>query len=267
MELTPDRIAAHNQVQLDHYAVDASQNPRLRPTDSPYVHRHVERMVDFAGLRPGERILDVGCGMGKFTLPMLRRGLDVEGLDLSPDLLEVLRGELRGDEHLELHCADLLDPPDGLLGRYDVLVGFFVLHHLVDLPASFRAMRRLLRPGGRAAFIEPNGLNPLYPVQITLTPGMSWRSDRGVLRMTQRRLTRALCDSGFQSVRAERQGALPPALYNRPWGPALERTIERGRALPPVPAFQLIGASVPAPPARGTSTSTPDGAPGAATDE
>ena len=245
MDLSSDRIAAHNQAQLDHYAADPAGNPRIRPVDSPYVRRHVQRMIDFAGLRPGEEILDVGCGAGKFTLPLLRGGLSVAGVDLSPELLDIVGQQLAPGEELERHCADLLHLPAALSGRFDAVVGFFVLHHMVDLEAAFRALRGVLRPGGRVAFLEPNGLNPLYYLQITFTPGMSWRADRGVARMTQGRLTSALRDAGFTDVRADRQGALPPMLLNRRWGPAAEDALGRVRPLRRFAAFQLVGATAP----------------------
>lgn len=241
-----DRIAAHNRVQLAHYAGDPAGNPRIRPVDSTYVRRHVERMISFAGLRPDDQILDVGCGAGKFTLPLLREGFSVTGVDLSRDLLGVMERELQPGEDVELHCADLLDLPASLSGRFDAVVGFFVLHHMVDLEATFRALRGVLRPGGRVAFLEPNGLNPLYYLQITLTPGMSWRSDWGVVKMTQRRLTHALRAAGFTHVTADRQGALPPAFLNRRSGPAIEDALARVRPLRPLSAFQLVGAVAPA---------------------
>lgn len=247
MDLDSDRVDAHNRVQRAHFAVEAADNPRMRPADTPYVHRHVDRMVRLAGLGQDERILDVGCGMGKFTLPLLRRGFDVEGLDLSPELLQVFRDHLRPGEDPALHCADLLSPPDELHGRYDVVVGFFMLHHLIDLTIAFRQLRQVLRPGGRVAFLEPNGRNPLYYAQITLTPGMSWRSDHGVVRMTQRRLTGALVDAGYDDVRGHQEGALPPALLNRSWGPRVEDAVDRITVLRPLGAFQLLCGVSPGP--------------------
>lgn len=238
--MTEHRLDDHNARQRAHFAIEAADNPRMRPSDTPYVQRHVDRMVAWADLRPDERILDIGCGMGKFTLPLLRRGFQVDGLDLSPELLDQLRAHLRPEEAPDLACTDLLDVPAHMEGRYDVVVGFFMLHHLLDLTQCFRAMHRYLRPGGRVAFLEPNALNPLYYLQITFTPGMSWRSDRGVTRMTQRRLTTALASAGFVDVAGHREGMLPPFVANRPRGRELEDRLDRARVLEPVSAFQLV---------------------------
>ena len=75
--------------------------------------------------------------------------------------------------------GDLLDPPAELHGSFDVVTGFFVLHHLEDLDAAFAGGRQLARPGGRVVFIEPNAYFPGFYVQVTLTPGMSWKGGEG----------------------------------------------------------------------------------------
>lgn len=236
---------AHNQAQLDYYR-SAAGNPRIRPAETPYVLRHVDRMIGFAGLTADDRILDVGCGMGKFTLPLIRRGLHVEGLDLSPALLEGFRQHLRpGEEEVPLHCADVLEPPAALHGQFDVALGFFALHHFMDLTAAFRALRSLLRPGGRLAFLEPNAFNPLYYLQITFTPGMSWRSDRGIVAMRRSRLVDALQSAGFGEIRHRWTGHLPPVVANASIGPRLEDRLDALSPLRPMSAFQLIGAIRP----------------------
>lgn len=239
--------AEHNAEQRAHFAVAAADNPRMRPADTPYVQRHVDRMLAWADLSRKDHVLDIGCGMGKFTIPMLRRGYRVDGLDLSPELLQELRAHLRPDERPDLHCIDLAHVPDELVGRHDAAIGFFVLHHLQKLDVAFRALRQYVRPGGRVAFLEPNAFNPLYYIQITVTRGMSWRADRGVVRMTQGRLMRALTDAGFVNVEARREGMLPPVLANRPWAHGLEGALDRISMLRPIAAFQLVRAVSPGP--------------------
>lgn len=234
----------HNQVQLEHYAGAGLVSPRMQPVDTPYVRRHVQRLVDVLALQPGMRVLDVGCGLGKFTR-ILRdvHGVAVEGLDLSPELLARLRAE-RDD--IPVHRGDLLLPPAALAGRYDAVTGFFMLHHLEDLPAAFAGVHHLLRPGGRAAFLEPNAWCPLFWLQITVTPGLTWRAERGVLRMTRRRLVEGLRQAGFRDVEHHTTGLLPPQLYNRGPGPAVDEAVDRLAWLAPVRAFALVSGRRPA---------------------
>ena len=60
----------------------------MRPSPSFYVERQVDALVRFAELSEGERILDVGCGMGRYTFPLAERGLRVEG-STSPGLFSI----------------------------------------------------------------------------------------------------------------------------------------------------------------------------------
>lgn len=230
----------HNATQIDYFSGRAL--PRMDPVGrarTPYTQRQLQAVIDAGGIGPSDRIVDVGCGLGKYTIGLAERGLDVTGLDLTPALVERLH---RVAPQIPAVVGDLLDPPAELLGGFDVVTGFFMLHHLPDVQAGFAGARRLLAPGGRAVFCEPNAMFPGYYAQITLTPGMSWRGDRGVLNMRARRLRAQLQQAGFQDIRIETFGAFPPALANRSWGRALERRIERLPGIRPVRAFLLIHA-------------------------
>jgi SAM-dependent methyltransferase len=235
-ELTPEARAEHNRTQLRYYEQD---KPGMEPTGSPYLRRHVDALAGFAGLEPGRRVLEVGCGMGRYTLLLAERGYAVEGLDLSPVLLERLRA-FAGDAELPLHVADVLEPPAALLGSFDAVVGFFALHHIHDLTASIRSMSRLLVPGGRIAFLEPNPYNPLYYVQMAVKPEMTWEGDRGMLRMRPAVVLPALEAAGLSSLGHRRFGFFPPFLANARGGRGAESVLERVRVLEPALPFQLF---------------------------
>jgi hypothetical protein len=103
----------------------------------------------------------------------------------------------------------------------------------------------MTRPGGRAVFIEPNPYNPLYYIQIGLTPGMRWKAERGILQMRRARIFAALSKAGFADPQVYRFGFLPPFLRNRPFGGAVDRAMERLGILEPVLPFQIFSARLP----------------------
>jgi SAM-dependent methyltransferase len=238
-----NKIERHNQTQIEYF--ERAGKHAMRPADSTYARRQVDRLIAFAGLREGERVLDVGCGMGRYTFALADRGLVVEGLDLTESLLTRFREFDNGRYGIPLHCADVLEPPVELRGRFDAVVGFFTLHHLHDLPGCLRAMRDLARPGGRIVFLEPNPLNPLYYVQMLVVPGMSWRGDKGILDMRERKVFGVMREANLERPAVERFGFLPPFAVNRSLGERAEEALERvplwSRLLP----FQLYRADVP----------------------
>jgi SAM-dependent methyltransferase len=238
-----ERLLAHNRLQLGYFG--SRVKTTMLPSRSPYVRRQVDRVAREVGLAPGERVLEVGCGMGRHTFELAARGLRVEGLDLSPFLLERFRGFAGSRWQIPLHQADVLDTPPELHGAFDAVVGFFTLHHLHDLPACLRAMAGLLRPGGRLAFVEPNPNHPGYYLQVLLTPGMSWGAERGLLGLRPARVERHLREAGFGGARTLRFGFFPPAVANLPGAPGLEAALERFPPWRPALPFQLFAAELP----------------------
>jgi ubiquinone/menaquinone biosynthesis C-methylase UbiE len=110
------------------------------------------RLAALSGARPGDMVLDVGCGTGYFTRLLAEAvapgGIAV-GIDPSPEAIARARRSTR-----LTNCAfadgiaEALDPPDG---SYDVVVSSLTLHHLPETlrPQAIREMYRVLCPGGR----------------------------------------------------------------------------------------------------------------------
>jgi ubiquinone/menaquinone biosynthesis C-methylase UbiE len=115
-------------------------------------HDHFgERLVDVAGVQPGDRVLDVACGRGAVLLPAAARvgtaGRAV-GVDLSPEMVR-LAGEraARAQVAAELHVGDAehLDIPDGSFSA--VLCGFGIFF-LPNPELAMAGFHRVLEPGG-----------------------------------------------------------------------------------------------------------------------
>ena len=221
---TPHQIEKHNLQQRAYF--ESTFKRTMQPTDSAYLNRQVEELIRFARLEPGDRILDVGCGIGRYTLLLAARGFQIEGLDLSSKLLEQLREHESGNKSIPLHCSDIISFPEKTDMSYDAVIGFFTLHHLHDLEASYAAMVKLLQPGGRIVFLEPNAFNPLYYLQILLTPRMTWEGDGGIVKMRRKVLLPIMERQGLLNCRIYRFGFFPPFLANRPWGRRLESVLE-----------------------------------------
>src|SRR5262249_24939537 len=143
----------------------------------------VDTLWTAMGLDADASGVEVGCGSGRFTVPILARARQVEAVDLSSHQLGLLRQELDRQggppERCRLNHVPIHDAAGSLpAASFVFVVGFFILHHLENPEASVASLRRLLRLGGKMGFLEPNRYNPLDPLQLTLCPDMSWREER-----------------------------------------------------------------------------------------
>ena len=110
-------------------------------------------LVDFAGVQPGQSVLDVACGTGVVAITAARVGAKVSGLDLTPALLEHARENEKiadaGSIEWTEGDAERLPYPDA---SFDVVVSQFG-HMFAPRPdVAIAEMRRVLKPGGTVAF-------------------------------------------------------------------------------------------------------------------
>lgn len=127
----------------------------------------------------GKRILECGCGTGLHTLLMASAGGSVSGFDVAEMAVETTvrnAGRLSMAGRVDGAVAAAEELPYRT-GCFDLVVGFVALHHF-DLSRALPEISRVLRPGGRAVFMEPfagsrllRGLRLLVPMSDRESPG------------------------------------------------------------------------------------------------
>lgn len=168
------------------------------------------RLVEHAGPRPGQRVLDVGCGTGvvaRTVAPLVEPGGSVTGLDISPDMLAVAHATATRegvDVAWRQGPAEEMTFPDG---SFDLALSQFALMFFADRDAALREIHRTLIPGGRVALSVWQGLDrhPFYHAlheAIRKRLGMSSVSDIFSLGDAAE-LRSLLCEAGFGSVEIE----------------------------------------------------------------
>jgi SAM-dependent methyltransferase len=100
--------------------------------------------LDLLDPRPGERILDVGCGEGTLTKKIVERGATVLGIDNSPEMIGAARA--KGVDAVLLNAADMT-----FSSEFDAAFSNATLHWVLEKEQAARAIFRALKPGGRFA--------------------------------------------------------------------------------------------------------------------
>jgi demethylmenaquinone methyltransferase/2-methoxy-6-polyprenyl-1,4-benzoquinol methylase len=177
------------------------------------------RMLVEAGLAPGMRVLDVGCGTGlvaREAATIVGETGEVVGVDPSPGMRA--RASMLGRFDVMEGVAEWLPVGDG---RFDLVTMGYALRHVEDLGVAFAEFRRVLAPGGRVLLLEltppksPAGRVLMRFVMRWLVPSVSslvtmsrdaWRMMRYFWETIDRcvppdRVVRALKATGFTGVR------------------------------------------------------------------
>jgi 2-polyprenyl-3-methyl-5-hydroxy-6-metoxy-1,4-benzoquinol methylase len=191
-----------------------SGNPELiwnwaTPAGQVRAKRRGSLLIEAAGLRPGMRALEVGCGTGLFTEMLAASGAYILAVDISPDLLVFARQRGLPADQVEFKEMRFEDAPNA--EPFDAIIGSSVLHHLA-MEEALRRMFALLKPGGRIAFAEPNMLNPQVWAERNID---SVRRRNGAspdeTAIVRWRMARMLEDIGFRNIHIRNTDWLHPA--------------------------------------------------------
>jgi SAM-dependent methyltransferase len=137
----------------DLYISEATIQRYLAPAeDTPFALEYAYHLLGDVG---GKVVLDYGCGAGENSVLIASHGGKPLGIDISPDLLDIAarRMDLHmyRDHDFKVGSAHDLPVQDASV---DVVFGIAILHHL-DLALASKEVFRVLKPGGRAIFLEP----------------------------------------------------------------------------------------------------------------
>lgn len=160
------------------------------------------RFADWAGVAPGMRALDVGCGPGALTAELVARlGTGaVHAVEPSPPFVEAVRARLPG---VDVHAASAEDLPLGD-GTVDAALAQLVVHFLTDPVRGLREMARVTRPGGTVAacvWDHAGGAGPLatfWGAVHELTPAA--RDESGLAGARSGHLAELLVAAGLGDV-------------------------------------------------------------------
>ncbi|RVD51620.1 MAG: class I SAM-dependent methyltransferase [Mesorhizobium sp.] len=111
------------------------------------------KFIGFAGLAPGEKILDVGCGTGSLTFELAKSAelASIEAIDFSPVFVEAAKRR-NADPRVEIQQADATALPFAD-NAFDRALALLVLHFVPEAGKAVAEMRRVTRPGGVVAAV------------------------------------------------------------------------------------------------------------------
>ena len=127
-------------------------NAELYDQKHSFVYQFGENLLELLDARPGEHILDIGCGTGYLTQQIKDIGAIVKGTDYSPEMITQAKATYP-DVAFEVADASDFDEP----GTYDAVFSNAALHWVKNQDGLLRSVYKSLKPGGR--FVAEMGGN------------------------------------------------------------------------------------------------------------
>jgi len=185
---------SYDESILNHFIFNASHNMFLRA------------MAPF--LMKSARILDVGCGTGRFAFRLqdANSHIKVHGVDLSKEMIEKAKSKLRADE-IHFAMGDVEELPYSS-NTFDIITCGSSFHHYPNQGKALFEMRRVLKPGGRLMIID--GCRDGLIGGIVF--GIVALIEKDVRHITAQQLKELLLSTGFGEIAQKRFNPIAPLL-------------------------------------------------------
>ena len=211
----PEPTVAPAVYDRKYYLTACGDYKKWAATGGREVASSYKGVLEFAGFRPGENVLDVGTGRGEIVRVAIENGAaEAVGIDYSDASIELARQTLSsaGIDDVELIQADARRLPFKE-GRFDLVMALDVVEHMseAELKDALNEIHRVLAPGGRV-FIHTMPSRLIYDVSYRLLRALrpGWPADPRVdyeraMHVTEHSIgtiKRAMRRSGFERIRA-----------------------------------------------------------------
>jgi len=193
---------------------DRGFNQGFRPSRALKIR--TERRADYIlgriNAKKGSKILEIGCGTGEISFLLAKKSqAEVLGTDICKPFIEQAKKKYHL-KNLRFEVRDFNNPKLLKARKFDFVVGNGILHHLYhNLDSAIPSIRRLLKPGGRIVFLEPNIWNPYCFLIFSFSSFRRLASlEPGEMAFTKGFITKKLREGGFSGILVEYRDFLLP---------------------------------------------------------
>lgn len=235
----------HDQEQTKYWNSVVAKIAATKMTPSALAE--INNFFNFLGINHDSKlkILDVGCGVGRLTIPLLEQGHEVTGTEIAEQNLTELAQICEKNhlnEHLALLCHDFETEP--LEERFDFAICCNVIHHF-DPEKKIAILTNIiksLKPGGQLGIIEPNPFCLTYFLwyflkEISGQDKGRWKVEKEFIHSTPGKLCKLLKELGLEEIKFRYYAFVPSRITN--WS---RQIIRLNNALSQTPLLRSLSA-------------------------
>jgi ubiquinone/menaquinone biosynthesis C-methylase UbiE len=157
-KLGPDEREGYERVEIvEGYDIWA---PTYDGEHNPLIALEENITLDLIGDVKNQRVLDIGCGTGRYCELLAKRGANLVGIDPSSKMLECAKGKITPDCKFELHLGKIEDAdfPDN---HFDLIVSALTLGHIPELEPVMKKVSRIIKSRGQLIVSD---IHPYWPI-------------------------------------------------------------------------------------------------------
>lgn len=178
------------------------------------MERRADWMIDSMEKGDNKRILEIGCGLGYASYYIAEKtGMSVIGSDLCVPFIDEARSRYVLP-NLSYEILDFNKAAETVNQRFDYLIGNGILHHLYyNLDEVFVNFKKILNPGGKIIFMEPNIYNPYVAAIFKNKKLRKWaRLEPDEMAFSKTFVTTKLKTAGFNNINVDYRDFLLPGI-------------------------------------------------------
>lgn len=194
-------------------------------SDLPFSARfEQEEFFRFLSLPKGLKALEIGCGTGRWTLPLLRRGFKITATEISQKSLDKVKEQARKEKLLKNLILEKTNfEGGGFKDKFDAAFCFGVIHHFDPAKKEIivNNIVRALKKNGILVSLEPNPLNPLFYLNyfwrwlINKQGKNRWETEKGFLKSRAGNLKKLYERNGLGEIEVKRFALIPTRYSDR----------------------------------------------------
>lgn len=178
-----------------------------------------QTFLKFLGLPSGSSLIELGCGPGRYVIPLLKLGYRVTGVDISKNALKILEEnaqKLGLEKNLKIarnnfHQVVFENQFDG---AYCVSTFHLLAERERERIKIFSNLVKAVKKGGKVVVIQPNPFNLFFYPFYFFHPDVDWKVEKHFLKSTAGNLRKIFSEVGLTDIQVKRFGFLPLRLIN-----------------------------------------------------